>query len=378
MPYDKSPLNPMQKRLVKKAYVRKPASAIKGRTPKVSVIIPCYNYAHFLPEAIASALAQEAIEPEVIVVDDASTDESAAVARRFANQNSRVSVLCHRQNSGQVIAFNNGYALATGEFIVRLDADDMLTPGSLSRAVALFDAFPSVGLVYGHPRHFRTKNPPEPRVGQTRSWSVWSGADWVAETCRRGWNVITSPEVVIRASTMKQIGPLSVRLKFAMDMEMWLRTAAVSDVGRVDGPDQALHRDHPTSLSETVGSGKILDLRERREAFATLFDGPGAQLPFAETLHDAAKRALAAEALEEACRAYDRGRTRLTDVVSFIEFALDTCADTKNLRAWRALERRRRIGPAASPFMPLFIPRIVWRGLRYRLHYYRWARAGIY
>ena len=217
----------------------------------------------------------------------------------------------------------------------------MLTTGSLARSVALFDAFPSVGLVYGYPRHFSTEVPPEPRVGPARGWSIWSGVDWVAERCRRGWNVITTPEVVIRASVMEQIGPLSLRLKFGQDMEMWLRTAAVSDVGRVDGPDQALHRDHPASMSQTVGAGHMLDILERREVFATLFDGPGGRLPFADELHEAAKRALAAEALEEACRAYDRGRTGSVDVDEYVAFALETYDGTKNLPQWRALEWRR-------------------------------------
>jgi hypothetical protein len=375
---DNSPQNPVRKRLVKKAYIREPVSeSLKGRVPKVSIIIPCYNYGHFLPDSIGSALAQEGVEPEVIVVDDASTDGSAAVAQRFADTDSRVAVLRLQQNSGQVIAFNGGYATAAGEFIVRLDADDMLTPGALARSVALFDAFPSVGLVYGHPRHFATKVPPEPRVARPRSWSIWSGVEWVAERCRRGWNVITSPEVVLRATAMKQIGPLSLRLKFGMDMEMWLRTAAVSDVGRVDGPDQALHRDHPASLSQTAGAGHMLDIRERREVFATLFDGPGGQLPFADELHETAKRTLAAEALEEACRAYDRGKMRSIDADGYVEFALETYAGAKNLPEWRALERRRRIGPALAPFMPIFFPRVVRRGLKWRFYYRRWVKTGI-
>jgi hypothetical protein len=375
---DRPPQNPVRKRLVKKAYIREPVSELtKGRMPKVSVIIPCYNHGHFLPDSIGSALAQEGVGSEVIVVDDASTDDSATVAQRFAEADSRVAVLRHQKNTHHVIAFNDGYAAATGEFIVRLDADDMLTPGSLARSVALFDAFPSVGLVYGHPCHFTTKVPPVPRVGPPRSWSIWPGADWVAERCRRGCNVITTPEVVIRASVMKQIGPLSLRLKFAQDMEMWLRTATVSDVGRVDGPDQALHRDYATSMSQTAGAGHMLDIRERREVFATLFDGPGGQLLFADELHETAKRTLAAEALEEACRAYDRGRTRSVDVDAYVEFALETYAGAKNLPEWRALERRRSVGPAAAPYTPIFYPRIIRRGLRYRFGYWRWTKTGL-
>ncbi len=364
-------------RLVKAAYVRGPISDLtQRRMPKVSIIVSCYNYGHFLVDSLGSALTQEGVEPEVIVVDDASTDDSAAIAQRFADVDSRITVLRHDRNGGPVIAFNNGYAVATGEFIVRLDADDTLTPGSLARSVALFDAFPYVGLVYGHPRHFTTKLLPAPRIGRVRSWSVWSGVDWLADRCRRGYNVITSPEVVIRASIMKQIGPLNPRLKFAHDMEMWLRTAVVSDVARVDGPDQAMHRDHSASL--TADAGHMLDIRARREVFAVLFDGGiGGQLSCAGELHDSAKRALAAEALEEACRAYDRGRTQSIDVDGYVDFALETYAGAKSLPAWRALERRRRIGSALAPYMPIFFPRIIRRGLEHRLGYWRWTKSGL-
>jgi hypothetical protein len=370
--------NQIPKRLVKKAYIHHPASCLtEGRVPKVSVIIPCYNHGHFLCDSIGSALSQEGVEPEVIVVDDASTDDSAGVAQRFADADPRVLVIRHSRNTHHVIAFNDGYTAATGEFIVRLDADDMLTPGSLARSVALFDAFPSVGLAYGRPRHFATKIPPTPRVGPPRSWTIWSGAEWVAERCRRGCNVITTPEAVIRASVMKQIGPLSLRLRFAQDMEMWLRTAAVSDVGRVDGPDQALHRDHPDSMSQTIGAGRMLDLRERCEVFATLFDGPGRQLPSADELHATAKRTLAAEALEEACRAYDRGRTQTVDIDAYVSFALETYAWAKELPEWRALEWRRRVGAVAAPYMPIFYPRIIRRGLKCRFAYWRWTKTGL-
>src|SRR5438874_11851716 len=364
--------------LVPKDVVSAPVPVLApGRVPKVSVIIPCYNYGRFLPDSVGGALAQEGVEPEVIVVDDASTDDSAEVAQRYADADPRVKLIRHTVNTNHVVAFNDGYAEATGEFIVRVDADDMLTPGSLARSVALFDAYPSVGLVYGYPRHFTTQARPEPVAGPAQSWTVWSGADWVAERCRRGYNAITTPEAVIRASVMSGIGGLDLRLKYAQDMEMWLRTAAVSDVGRVNGPDQALHRDHESSMSVTVGSGRILDLKERRTVYEVLFDGPGKLLPGADELHDRARRALAAEALEEACRAYDRGRTATMDVDGFVAFALDTYEGTGRLPEWRALQRRRRVGARLSPYVPMFLARVVRRRLQHESRYRRWSRVGV-
>jgi Glycosyl transferase family 2 len=361
-------------RLVHKVYVRAPGDGIiSGRRPRVSVVIPCYNYARFLPDSVGSALSQSGVDPEVIVVDDASTDDSAAVAEGFAATDPRVTVVHHAHNTGHVIAFNAGLARATGEFIVRLDADDLLTPGALARAVALFDAFPSVGLVYGHPQHFTTEAPPVART-VLRGWRVWSGADWIAERCRRGVNCITTPEAAIRADVMRSVGGLDTRLRYAQDMEMWLRIAAVSDVGRIEGPDQALHRDHAASMSVTDGAGLILDLRERRTVFDVLFAGPGGQLSRQADLHAMARRTLAGEALELACHKYDRGHTDTEEVAGLVDFAEETYARLRELPQWRALERRRRVGPR---WAPVFAASVLWRRARSDYRRYRWVRAGV-
>ncbi|GIJ79381.1 Glycosyl transferase family 2 [Micromonospora phaseoli] len=360
-----------------KAFVSHPVPELApGRMAKVSIIIPCYNYARFLPDSIGSTLSQQGVEPEVIVVDDASTDDSAAVARAFAETDSRITLIQHKTNTNHVVAFNDGYAVASGEFIVRLDADDLLAPGSLARAVALFDRFQSVGLVYGHPRHFATADPPAPTSGDA-SWTVWDGAAWLGERCRRGYNAITTPEAVVRASVMKEIGPLSLRLRFAQDMEMWLRVAAVADVGRINGPDQALHRDHANSMSENAGHGKLLDLHERRLVFETLFDGPGGRLPDGRRMHDAAKRALAAEALEEVCRAYDRGRLKTVDVDDFVHFAKETFPDASQLPEWRAMTLRRRVGATMAPFLPNAYVRIARRRLAHESRRRQLAQLGL-
>ena len=365
------------RRLVAQARMFAPVPALaSGRRPSVSIIIPCYNYGRFLPESIGSALTQDGVDVQVIVVDDASTDDSAAVAGAFAQRDPRVTLVRHDTNTGHVVAFNDGYAHAAGEFIVRLDADDLLTPGSVARAVAVFDTYPSVGLVYGHPRHFETETPPAPRTA-IRSWTVWSGEDWIAERCRQGFNCITTPEAILRASAMKPLGALDTRLRFAQDMEMWLRVAAVSDVARINGPDQALHRDHPTSMSVTDGADVLVDMSERRTVFDVLFSGPGGQLPNAAAMHLTARRRLATEALERACHAFDRGRGTSDEVAAFMAFALETYPEARQLPGWRALNRRRRVGARLAPMVPPFVASVVWRRLRRDANYRRWVKVGV-
>ena len=82
-------------------------------------------------------------------------------------------------------------------------------------------------------------------------------------------------------SVVNRVGPLDTRLRFAQDMEMWCRVAAVSDVGRVNGADQALHREHSQSMSATAGSAPLTSLEERRQVFASVFGSTGSKLPAA-------------------------------------------------------------------------------------------------
>src|SRR3954465_13780905 len=170
------------------------------RRPRVSVVIPLFNYGHFLKECVNSILAQEGVELDVLIVDDASTDDSLDVAYSIAERDHRVRVRANRHNMGMVPTINEALWEVDGEYIAKFDADDILAPGALARATALLDAHPSVGFAYGYPGVFNGGTPPPART-KVRSWSVWSGSDWLAIRCRKGGNVIMQPEVVMRASS---------------------------------------------------------------------------------------------------------------------------------------------------------------------------------
>ena len=349
---------------------RRPERSVAAR---VSVVIPCFNYARYLPGCIQSALSQDNVTVDVIVVDDASTDGSAEVAESIARQDPRITVVAHRENQGPVATYNDGLACVDGEFSVRLDADDLLTPGALARAVALFDTFPSVGLVYGHPIHF-TGDPPPARA-DVRSWTVWPGVWWVSRRCDRGVNCITSPEVVMRQSVVRQVGGQR-ELAQTHDMEMWMRIASVSDVGHLEGPDQAWHREHEQSRSAKMVDA-VTDLSERRLAFEMLFDGPAGELREADRMRADAHRSLAAEALTRASHAFDRGRVESTPVDWYRSFALEIYPNARRLRQWRALRRRERLGARLSAVTPPFVAAAISRRVRGDIAYRYWTRYGL-
>src|SRR5215204_1328714 len=110
----------------------------------VSVVIPCYNQAHFLGEAIESVLAQSYPNFEIIVVDDGSPDNTSEVAASYPRVR-----LVRQENQGLSAARNSGLARSEGEYVVFLDADDRLLPGALQAGLECFEAHPKCAFVYG-------------------------------------------------------------------------------------------------------------------------------------------------------------------------------------------------------------------------------------
>jgi glycosyltransferase involved in cell wall biosynthesis len=121
----------------------------------VSVVIPCYKQAQYLPEAVASIVAQHFTNWELIIVDDGSPDDTVTVATTLiAAYPDRAIRLLRQANAGLAGARNAGIAIAQGSIIMPLDADDLIEPEFLARAVAIFDTHPNVGYVYSDVKLF--------------------------------------------------------------------------------------------------------------------------------------------------------------------------------------------------------------------------------
>ena len=292
---------------------------IAVRRPCVSVIVPCYNYARFLPDCLGSILVQSDVDLEVLVIDDASTDASGDIAHDLARRDARIHVIRHRENEGHIATYNHGLREVSGEYVVLLSADDLLTPGSLGRAAALMEAHPGVGFVYGRVINIVGDQTPAPRT-RVRSWTIWPGELWIRRRFATSRNVIRTCEVVIRASVQHEIGGYRPELPQLGDLDMWVRAAAVSDVGYIGGADQAYYRLHSGNMHATLHEGRQLsgvlrDLQERALTFELLAEQcatrDGAM---------AARRALAAEALRYANRAYTFGITDHAIADGLIDF----------------------------------------------------------
>jgi hypothetical protein len=180
----------------------------------VSVVIPCFRQAHFLPEAIESVLAQEHEAIEVVVVDDGSPDNVGEVAARYAG------VKCLRQpNGGLAAARNAGLEQVSGEFVLFLDADDRLLPEAVGRGLEELRAEPAAMMAAGTWRLTGEEGEPLPADPPRQPPRAFPA---LLESC-----FISTPAAVLyRRELFREIGGFDPEVSASADYDLYLRTAA--------------------------------------------------------------------------------------------------------------------------------------------------------
>jgi glycosyltransferase involved in cell wall biosynthesis len=221
--------------------------------PRLSAVIPVYNTARYLRDAVESALAQEGADLEVIVVDDGSTDEGPAILRGFGD---RIRLL-RQENRGLSAARNAGIAEARGEFIGFLDADDAWEPAKSMKQIAYLDAHPACGLVFCDARRMDGDGALlEPVYGDT-DHGFRPGR--CLERLFEG-NLVVMPGVVVRRGLFDEAGLFDTTLASVEDYDMWLRLAALTEFGMIREP-LARYRVHGAQMSGN--RARMLDCEER-------------------------------------------------------------------------------------------------------------------
>jgi glycosyltransferase involved in cell wall biosynthesis len=179
---------------------------------RVSVVIPCYNGARYLREALDSALAQTHGDVEILVADDGSTDDSVAIATSYGTR-----IRCLRQpNAGPSAARNLALRAASGEYVALLDADDLHHPTKLARQVAVLQARPEIGVVYCGWRLVDDTGRELPE----RGWPAVEGD--VLERLVLG-NLVHPVTVLMRRDLVDRVGGFDERCPVNEDWDLFLR-----------------------------------------------------------------------------------------------------------------------------------------------------------
>ncbi len=253
----------------------------------IDVAVPCYQYGRYLRKCVESILSQGVANLRVHVIDNASTDDSVAVARALAREDARVTFFARTTNRGPNASYNAAVDWAEADYFLLLDADDLLAPGCLARACSILEARPEVAFTCGTEAMLTPAGeieiPAHQRFRLAGPWHILGGGDFIASFCNHPVNWVGAPTVVRRTSVQKKVGHYRATLPYTDDLEMWLRFALHGAMA-ITPEVQAVRRIHPARHGAHYETSYVRDFVEREAAFASFFTHEGQASPEADAL----------------------------------------------------------------------------------------------
>ncbi len=208
--------------------------------PKISVVITAYNSAAYIGQAIQSVLTQTRPVDEIVVVDDGSIDETAAIVAAYAPSGVR---LVWQENQGAGAARNRGIAATSGDLLTFLDGDDVWLPEKTEWQLDYLQSHPAAAMVSGYKWWW------DARSGERKlvTYGVRPPARLDREVLIR--NVVGNPSMaLLRRSILAEVGLFEPGLRWGQDWELWIRIATRAEIGFIPRP-VIFYRWHPDNLS---------------------------------------------------------------------------------------------------------------------------------
>jgi glycosyltransferase involved in cell wall biosynthesis len=308
----------------------------------VDVVVPCYRYGHFLDKCVKSVLTQSGPSVRVLILDDASPDNTSEVAADLARHDSRVTLLRHTTNKGHIATYNEGIEWAAADYFLLLSADDWLVPGALTRATEVFTDNPQVVLTCGNAATANANEPASTFFDYNLRWAyrITPGPTFIENACANAaFPPIWTPTAIVRTITQKEIGGYSNSLPHAGDLEMWLRFACRGSVALLDAY-QAVYRQHTLNMHHSFG--KLANLRQHLLAFESAFEKEREKLSTHADLKRKYRRAIAIGALKLADDALLDGEPSIYR--ECVAFALGLYPEISTSRWWYEIRMKALIG----------------------------------
>ncbi len=212
--------------------------------PKIEIIIPAYNAAHYLPFALDSVIAQTFEDWRILLVDDGSTDDTAAVIAPYQEKLGDKLLYIRQANAGLPAARNAAIRQTSAEFLALLDADDMWLPNRLQDSLDSFADKPEVGLSYG----YIARIGPDNEVIDQFTDGQRNGEGWIAPYIYGLALYLPCPTITFRKCCIDEVGGFDETMRATEDRDLWLRIALRYQVAAI--PKLMAHyRISPQSMS---------------------------------------------------------------------------------------------------------------------------------
>ncbi len=194
------------------------------RDVKASVIIPTYNHAQYLRESVNSVLRQTFQDFELIIVDDASQDETKDLVQVWMKNDPRIRYFRHSVNQGPAVALNTGIQNSRGYFITWMGADDRMLPHNLEKKVFFLENYGNVDVVYSDAEIINSQGE---TLGVLRPYPASDQPQIVEDLFERllRKNFIVASTVMVRKKCLDRFGGFDTNLRYAEDWELWFRLA---------------------------------------------------------------------------------------------------------------------------------------------------------
>jgi glycosyltransferase involved in cell wall biosynthesis len=320
----------------------------------------------------------------VLIIDDASPDNTAEVAQQLKNEDGRVDLLRHKTNKGHIATYNEGIEWASADYMLLLSADDIVLPCAFARAMNLMDRYPNVGMTFGRAIDFSGAFPTDrlfdgsvPMNSPIQSTSDKAWQIQASDPPAKRWNVlryrsrgqralaieldetriinsvdfiklnrhtcrVNTATAIVRTLAQKEVGGYRKELPHAGDIEMWLRFAVNGPIGFI-GAYQAGVRKHPENMSKLFrGLG---DMHQRKLVLDNVFEHDAGHIYKWKSLKSYMYRSLAEYAVQWAGTRYFQGDH--DSCRELLRYAEQLNPRIRNTLFWQLHAVKRRMGPEA-------------------------------